>query len=62
MDRAAAFLRIAGVRQWWDVGGKTNLTRRFVEFLESTHSKMTCWSSEVRRGFFERDEPVARKR
>ncbi len=61
MDRAAAFLRIAGVRQWWDAGGKTNLTRRFVEFLESIQTKITYWDWEAGRGFFGGDEPVARR-
>jgi hypothetical protein len=61
MNRAAAFLRIAGVRQWWDAGGKTNLTRQFVELLESIQPQITYWSWEAGRGFFGGDEPVVRK-
>jgi len=60
MTRAASFLRIAGVRQWWDAGGKTNLTHRFVELLESTQANITYWDWEAGRGFVGGDEPVAR--
>lgn len=51
MDRAAGVLAAQGVREWWDAGGKTQLTPRFVEFLESTQSTIQYWNWEPERGF-----------
>ncbi len=33
MNRAAGILAFPGVRQWWDAGGKTQRTLRFVKFF-----------------------------
>ena len=55
MNRAAAILAMPGVRQWWDAGGKTQLTPTFVERLESTRSKVKYWTWDSERGFFASD-------
>lgn len=44
-------LSLPGVRQWWDAGGKTQLTPSFVELMEATHSGMTVWGWEEGQGF-----------
>ena len=51
MNRAAGILAAPGVRQWWDAGGKTLLTPRFAEFLESTQSNIAYWNWDAERGF-----------
>lgn len=51
MDRAAGILSIPGVRQWWDAGGRTQLTPRFVEFLESREPGVTIWYWDDVRGY-----------
>jgi hypothetical protein len=51
MDRAAGILSIPGVRQWWDAGGKTQLTPSFVEFLESREPNVTIWHWDEDRGY-----------
>jgi len=51
MGRAAGILSIPGVRQWWDAGGKTQLTPSFVEFLESREPNVTIWYWDEERGF-----------
>ena len=53
MNRAAGILAFPGVRQWWDAGGKTQLTPGFVEFLESIQSNIDTWSWDEERGFFQ---------
>ena len=42
IKRAALFLTLTGVREWWDAGGRTQLTPEFVALLESTPSTITC--------------------
>ena len=51
IDRAALILALPGVRQWWDAGGRTQLTPQFVELIESTESTMTPFYWEEGRGF-----------
>jgi len=51
MDRAAGILSIPGVRQWWDAGGRTQLTPSFVEFLESREPGVTIWYWDDVRGY-----------
>ncbi|HSG97002.1 MAG TPA: hypothetical protein VLA11_03340 [Woeseiaceae bacterium] len=51
MDRAAGILSIPGVRQWWDAGGKTQLTPSFVEFLESRKPAVTIWHWDEDSGY-----------
>ncbi len=51
MDRAALVLSTPGVRQWWDAGGRTQLTPSFVTFLESIERKGTTWYWDDKRGF-----------
>ena len=50
INRAAVHLELRGVRQWWDAGGKTQLTPEFVELIESTRSTSTRWGWEDGRG------------
>lgn len=61
MNRAAGILSLPGVRQWWDAGGRTQLTPGFVSYIESIDAGSTVrwnWSSE--RGFYPSDfsEPM----
>ena len=51
MDRAALVLSSPGVRQWWDAGGRTQLTPSFVTFLESVQRKGTTWYWDDDQGF-----------
>ena len=51
VHRAAGHLEYPGVRQWWDAGGKTQLTPEFVELIESTASNITRWTWEKGKGF-----------
>ena len=51
VHRAASHLEYPGVRQWWDTGGKTQLTPEFVELIESTKSNITRWTWEKGKGF-----------
>jgi hypothetical protein len=51
MDRAAGILSIPGVRQWWNAGGRTQLTPSFVEFLESREPGITIWYWDEVRGY-----------
>jgi hypothetical protein len=51
VDRAALHLTLPGVRQWWDAGGKTQLTAAFVELIESTSYTSQAWNWEEGRGF-----------
>ncbi len=55
MNRAAGILAFPGVRQWWDAGGKTQLTPSFVDFLESIQSNIHTWSWDKDRGYFQDD-------
>jgi hypothetical protein len=56
MSRAAGILAMPGVRQWWDAGGKTQVTERFVEQLESTQSNIAYWTWNPERGYFRTDD------
>jgi len=51
--RTAGILAFPGVRQWWEAGGRTQLTPGFVEFLESIESNIDTWSWDKDRGFFQ---------
>ena len=51
VNRAALNLRLPGVRQWWDAGGKTQLTPEFVRLIESTESTAMLWNWEKGKGF-----------
>jgi hypothetical protein len=51
MDRAALVLSTPGVRQWWDAGGRTQLTPSFVKFLESIERQGTTWYWVDKLGF-----------
>jgi len=51
MNRAAGVLAQTGVRQWWDAGGRTQLTPSFVELMESIDSDLRYWTWEQERGY-----------
>ncbi len=51
IHRAALFLTAPGIRQWWDAGGKSQLTPEFVELVESTPSTMSTWTWDAEQGF-----------
>ena len=57
ISRAALFLTAPGVRQWWDAGGRTQLTPEFVTLLESTTSKATTWAWTAEEGFVSLEMP-----
>ncbi len=63
INRAAGILAMPGVHQWWDAGGNTQLTPRFVKLLESTRSNSAYWNWDSERGFFRGDvfAPESRK-
>ena len=51
IHRAAGHLELPGVRQWWNAGGRTQLTPEFVELIESTSSNITRWDWNESEGF-----------
>ena len=51
MSRAAVILSFRGVRQWWDAGGRTQLTPSFAEFLESLEPDAIAWYWSKETGF-----------
>ncbi len=51
INRAAGILTLPGVRQWWDAGGKTQLTPQFVDMIESVEPNITVWGWEKDRGY-----------
>ena len=51
LNRAALCLSLPGPRQWWDAGGKTQLTPKFVKLIESIEPSATAWGFEEGRGF-----------
>jgi hypothetical protein len=52
ISRAAGHLNSnPGVRQWWDAGGRTQLTPEFVALLESTETDIALWGWDDTRGY-----------
>ena len=51
MNRVAGILAAPGVRQWWDAGGRTQVTPRFAKLIESTQSSIAYWTWESGHGF-----------
>ena len=51
IQRAAGHLGIPAVRQWWDAGGKTQLTPEFVKLLEGTTVTAKGWTWDKSVGF-----------
>lgn len=51
IQRAAWHLSVPAVRQWWDAGGKTQLTPEFVRLVESTKVTMRAWDWDKTVGF-----------
>lgn len=58
MNRAAGILAFPGVRQWWEAGGKTQLTPSFVKELEGIQSNISYWNWDSQKGFFAGDQYV----
>ena len=56
MNRAAGILAMPGVRQWWDAGGNTQLTEKFVKQMESTQSNIAYWTWNSERGYFRTED------
>ena len=52
LQRAVGGLRVPGFKEWWEAGGRSQLSPNFVELVESTHLDIQAidWSPE--RGFF----------
>ena len=52
ISRAAGHLHLnPGVRQWWDAGGRTQLTPEFVELLESMKTEIAVWGWDSSKGY-----------
>lgn len=51
INRAAGILAAPGVRQWWEAGGKTQVTPQFVDMIESVEPSMNVWGWEEGQGF-----------
>ena len=58
IDRTRVLLATPSVRQWWDAGGKTQLTPEFVELIESTTSTMSTWTWNAEQGFVTAEMPA----
>ena len=56
MSRAAGHLSNPGVRQWWDAGGKTQLTPEFVQHVESIPSDIVVWGWDPEKGYVQGSE------
>ena len=50
ISRAALVLSAPGVRQWWEAGGRTQLTPEFVALVESTTSTAMTLGVDRRAG------------
>lgn len=56
MQRAAGILSLPGVRQWWNAGGRTQLSPSFVDFIEAVDPGKTIrWNWDEEGGFFPSD-------
>ena len=60
MNRVAGILAAPGVRQWWDAGGRTQVTPRFANLIESTQSNIVYWTWESGHGFVGSDKITPR--
>jgi hypothetical protein len=56
MNRAAGYLTLPGVRQWWDGSGKTQITPQFAEYLESIQPTIRLFNWDAERGYFASDK------
>jgi hypothetical protein len=61
MNRTVGILTFPGVRQWWDAGGKSQLTSGFVERVESMETNMDTWGWKEDIGFFCNNEIMITK-
>lgn len=52
LQRAVGGLRVPGFREWWDAGGRTQLSPGFVALVESTPLDIVGMSWSAERGFF----------
>ena len=51
VQRAALHLTFPGVKQWWDAGGKTQLSPEFARRVESASVNMRVWDWDKNQGF-----------
>lgn len=51
MKRAAGILSVPGVRQWWDAGGKTQVTPRFAALIATIQPDIEYWNWNKEKGF-----------
>ena len=56
INRAVIHLQLPGVRQWWDAGGKTQLTPDFVKLIETSESPSSRWFWKEGIGFVSDEE------
>jgi len=56
MSRAAGILEAPGARQWWEAGGKTQLTSRFAELMDSTQTTIRYWNWDPKLGYVGSDK------
>jgi len=59
IHRAAVHLGLPGVRQWWDAGGRTQLTPEFAALVESTEPEVVRWAWNPDEGYVP-DGPTVR--
>ena len=57
INRAAGILSLPGVRQWWNAGGRTQLSPDFVSLIESVEPDMSTWAWEEGKGFVTYEVP-----
>ena len=55
MSRAAGILTAPGVRQWWDAGGRTQVSPQFANFIESVQTDIATWDWRPDQGYFRND-------
>ena len=51
LQRAVGILRTPGVREWWDAGGRSQLSQKFVDLVESTPLDIVGMAWTPEQGF-----------
>jgi hypothetical protein len=52
LQRAVGGLRVPGFREWWDAGGRTQLSSEFVQLVETTPLDIVGLQWDSEKGFF----------
>ncbi len=55
LQRAVGGLRVPGFKQWWDAGGRSQLTPEFVALVESTALEIVALGWNAEEGFVTSD-------